>query len=329
MTRNPLRTALHALIAAAFMSLAAPGLYAQDAAFPSKPITLVIPFPPGGATDITARPFASKLQEAFDKPVIVENKPGAGGNIGSVAVRNAAPDGYTILLAGVFLTVNPAVSKNAGYDPVRDFIPLGVGAEMPIVLIGSPTLAANSIQELIALAKAKPNTLNGASIGSGSLSHLVLVLFNRQAKVDIQHVPYPGSAKGKADVMGGRVEIMFDSVASALPQIQANQVKALAITSPRRINELPNVPTVDEIGVSGVEAVAWNAFFVPAKTPKAIVDRLSTELRKIAADPAIRSQFASRGLYITSTTPEAFATKVAAETAKWSELAQASGARMD
>jgi tripartite-type tricarboxylate transporter receptor subunit TctC len=307
--------------------LSAGGAAAQN--WPAKPVTVVVPFAPGGATDITARTYAAHLQSVFGQTFVVENRAGGGGNIGAMAVKSAPADGHTIMLGASFLTVNPALYPNAGYETLKDFVPLGVGIEAPVVLVVKPDLAVNSVRELVTLAKTRAGGLNGASPGAGTLSHIALVLLNHREGISITHVPYRGSAPAKTDVMAGRVDMMFDTVASTLPQIRERQLKALAVTSAARVANLPDTPTMQEAGIKDFVVVPWNVFFVRAGTPQPIVDRLSAEMAKFAALPETKAYFAARGLDVIVATPAAFAERVARESREYGEMIRISGAKPD
>jgi tripartite-type tricarboxylate transporter receptor subunit TctC len=316
-----------ALCVVAVAMLVGVGAVAQT--WPSKPITLIVPFAPGGATDITARTYAKHLEGTLGQPVVIENKPGAGGNLGAQFVKAAPADGYTIMLGASFLTVNPALYANAGFETLKDFTPLGAGVEAPVVLVTKRDLPVTSTRELIALAKSRAGALNAASPGAGTLSHIALVLLNQREGTDIAHIPYRGSAPAKTDVMGGRVDMMFDTVASMLPQIKEGQVKALAVTTAQRVANLPDTPTMAQAGVKDFVVVPWNVFFVRQGTPQPIVDRLSRELATFAGMPSTKAFFAERGLDVIVATPAAFAERVARESREFGEMIRLSGAKAD
>lgn len=319
-----------AVVAGLFTLVAGSGpAAAQAPAWPSRPITIVVPFAPGGATDITARAYGKHLEGALGQPVVIESKPGAGGNLGAQFVKAAPADGHTIMLGASFLTVNPALYANAGFDTLRDFRPLGSGVEAPVVLITKRDLPATSTRELIALAKSRPGALNAASPGAGTLSHIALVLLNQREGLQIAHIPYRGSAPAKTDVVSGQVDMMFDTVASSLPQIREGQVKALAVTTAQRVASLPDTPTMEQSGVKDFVVVPWNVFFVRQGTPQPIVDRLARELAAFAAMPSTKAFFAERGLDVISVSPAAFAERVARESREFGEMVRISGAKAD
>ncbi|MET0858324.1 MAG: tripartite tricarboxylate transporter substrate binding protein, partial [Telluria sp.] len=283
-------------MACAFNALAAD-------AYPSKPIKWVVPFPPGGAMDVIARTLGDKLARSMKQPVIIENRPGAGGAIGSGVVAKAEPDGHTMMIVSIGHAVNPSIYPKLAYDATRDFEPVSLVGIVPNVLVAHPAVKANNVKELIALAKAQPGKITYASAGNGTTVHLSAELFNSMAGVDIMHVPYKGSAPAVTDLMGGQVNIMFDSVSSAKPYIDSGKLKALAVTTSKRSSVLPNVPTIAEAGLPGYELSGWYAVFVPAKTPKPIVDRLNAELVKALKETDVRARFTQIGAEPVGSTP--------------------------
>jgi len=323
-----IRIAVMAVALCAAMSGVSP-VSAQAPAWPSRPITIVVPFAPGGATDITARAYGKHLEGALGQPVIIESKPGAGGNLGAQFVKAAPADGHTIMLGASFLTVNPALYANAGFETLRDFRPLGSGVEAPVVLVTKRDLPVASTRELVTLARSRAGGLNAASPGAGTLSHIALVLLNHREGLQIAHIPYRGSAPAKTDVLSGQVDMMFDTVASMLPQIRGGQVKALAVTTAQRVINLPDTPTMEQAGVKDFVVVPWNVFFVRHGTPQPIVDRLARELAAFAAMPSTKAFFAERGLDVISTSPDVFAERVARESREFGEMVRISGARAD
>jgi tripartite-type tricarboxylate transporter receptor subunit TctC len=298
--------------------------------YPSKAVQIVVPFAPGGATDIVARLVAAKLNERLGQPVVIENRPGAGGNIGAAVAAKAAPDGYTMFMGTISThAINPSLYAKLGYDPVRDFAPVSLLTSVPLVLVVHPGLGARSIKDVIALAKAKPGELTYASPGAGTALHLAGELFKTLAGVDIVHVPYKGSAPALTDVMAGRVSLMFDTSLSALPHVKGGKLHALAVTTARRSPMLPELPTVTEAGVPGFEVSAWNGVLVPAGTPRDVVGRLATEIAAIMKLPDVRDRLGAQGAEAIGSTPDEFARYIAAETAKWAVVVRASGARVD
>jgi len=328
--RSMSRHWLQCLLGASLAALAAFALAQAPAAYPSKPIRLVVPFPPGGATDILAREVAKHLTDAWGQSVVVDNRPGAGGNIGSELVAKAAPDGYTLEMGTVGThAINASLYSKMPYDHIKDFVPVILVAGVPNVLEVNPSLPVNSVQELIAYAKANPNKLNFASSGAGTSIHLSGELFKVMAGVQMTHVPYKGSAPALADLIGGQVQLMFDNLPPSLPQIKAGKLRALAVTSAARAPALPDVPTVAEAGLPGFEASSWFGLLAPAGTPPAIVTKLNAEIAKWLTSPEAKEKLASVGANIAGGTPEDFARHIQAETAKWAKVVKESGAKVD
>lgn len=290
----------------------------------------MVPFPAGGNTDIYARPIAQKLGELLGQPVVVDNRPGAGGSIGGELVAKAPPDGYT-LIAGTTSTfgIGPNLYRNLPYDPVRDFTPVILGSLAPNMLIVHPSVPAQSIKELIALANAKPGSLNFASAGNGTSSHVAGELFKSMAKVELVHVPYKGTGQAMTDLLSGQVHMIFDSFATALPQARSGKLRALAVTGARRVEQMPDVPTMSEAGVPGYEITAWFAIFAPANTPRDVVARLNAELNKVLQMPDIRATWAAQGAEIGGGPPERLASHVQSELAKWGKLVREANIRVD
>ena len=312
----------------ALLALVATAASAQT--YPTKPIRLVVPFPPGGATDILARDVAQKLTEAWGQQVIVDNRPGAGGNIGSELVAKAAPDGYTLEMGTVGThAINASLYAKMPYDHVKDFAPVILVAGVPNVLVVNPALPANSVAELIAYAKANPGKLNFASSGNGTSIHLSGELFKFMAGVQMTHVPYKGSAPALQDLIGGQVQLMFDNLPPSLPQIKAGKLRALAVTSLARAPALPDVPTMAEAGLPGYEASSWFGVLAPAGTPPAIVAKLNAEIARWLATPEAKEKLSKQGANAAGGTPEDFAKHIAAETAKWAKVVKDSGAKID
>ncbi len=315
-------------IVGALLVLLASGAWAQ--AYPTKPIRLVVPFPPGGATDILARNVAQKLTEAWGQQVIVDNRPGAGGNIGSELVAKSAPDGYTLEMGTVGThAINASLYAKMPYDHVKDFVPVILVAGVPNVLVVNPSVPVNSVAELISYAKANPGKLNFASSGNGTSIHLSGELFKVMAGVQITHIPYKGSAPAMQDLLGGQVQLMFDNLPPSLPQIKAGKLKALAVTSATRAAALPDVPTMAEAGLPGFEASSWFGVLAPAGTPPAIVAKLNAEIGKWLASPEAKEKLLALGANAAGGTPEDFAKHIQAETAKWAKVVKESGAKVD
>jgi tripartite-type tricarboxylate transporter receptor subunit TctC len=299
---------------------------AQAQSYPSRPVKFVVPYPPGGAADILARLIGQRLSEKLGQPVVIENKPGAGTAIGTDAVAKSAPDGTTILMGTVSShALAPAMNANVGYDPVKDFAPISLVASLPFVLVVHPEVPAKSVGELVALAKREPGKLNCSSAGNGTSNHLACELFKSMTGTNIVHVPYRGSAPALADVIAGQITMMFDLTLTSLPQIQSGTVRGLAITTPKRSQLAPNLPTVAESGVPGYGVDAWFGVFAPAKTPDAIVNRLNSDIVAIMKLPEMSEKLAAQGAEPLTSTPAAFAAYVAEEAAKWGKVIKASG----
>jgi tripartite-type tricarboxylate transporter receptor subunit TctC len=298
--------------------------------YPDKPIRLVVPFPAGGTTDILARAVGQKLGEHLGQQVVVDNKPGAGGNIGSDIVAKSAPDGYTLVMGTVGThAINASLYKKMPYDHIKDFVPVSLVALVPNILVVHPSVPANSVKELIAYAKANPGKLNFASSGNGTSIHLSGELFKTTAGVEMTHVPYKGSAPAVTDLLGGQVQLMFDNMPSALPHVKAGKLKALGVTTAKRFPAAPDIPTIAEAGVPGYEASSWFGVLAPAGTPKEIVNKLSSEIAKILQTPEIKERLLSQGAEPVGNTPDQFAAFIKAETAKWAKVVKESGATVD
>jgi tripartite-type tricarboxylate transporter receptor subunit TctC len=313
---------------AAFACAFALGTAADE--FPSRPITIVVAYQPGGANDIMARAVAKQLSAAVGQPVLVENKPGAGGNLGATYVARSAPNGYTILNAPIsLLSINQWLYKDLQYNAERDFAPVTEIGSVPNMLIVSNTLPVSNVKELIAYAKANPGKLNFASMGTGTTGHLSGELFKMMAGVQMTHVPYKGSGPALADLLGGHVQLMFDNLPTALPLAREGKVKGIAVTSRTRHPLAPDVPTLDELGLSGFEASPWFGFVVPSGTPKPIVERLHAELVKALRDPEVAQSLGKVGLSIVASSPAEFAAFISSESQRWRQVVERSGAKQD
>jgi tripartite-type tricarboxylate transporter receptor subunit TctC len=319
---------LHKLMVATAFAVLAAGVQAQS--YPDKPIRLVCPFPPGGAVDIASRAVAHELAQILGQPVTVDNRPGAGGNIGADIVAKSAPDGYTILMttSGI-MAINPALYSRLPFNTLKDFAPVSMVVSLDNVLVVNPSLAVMSVKELIALAKARPGKLTYASSGNGTSIHLSAELFKSMTGVDMLHIPYKGSAPAITDLLGGQVDMMFDNIPSSLPQIKAGKLRALAVTGAKRSPLMPGVPTIAEAGVPGYDSYVWFGIVAPAGTPPAIIARLNAALVKAAATPSFRSRLTEQGYDVLSSTPEQMASNIRSEIAKWGKIVKASGARVD
>jgi tripartite-type tricarboxylate transporter receptor subunit TctC len=316
------------VLAIVVAALATPLAFAQ-ATYPSKPVRLVVPFPAGGTTDLLARAAGQKLSEAWGQQVIVDNRPGAAGNIGSELVAKAAPDGYTLLMGTVGThAINPSLYAKMPYDHVKDFVPVILVAGVPNVLVVNPGLPVNSVAELIAYAKANPGKLNFASSGSGTSIHLSGELFKAMTGVEMTHVPYKGSAPALTDLMGGQVQLMFDNLPSSLAFIKAGKLRALGVTSAARAMALPDAPAVADT-VPGFEASSWFGILAPAGTPREVVMKINAETAKWLASPDAKEKLASQGANAAGGSPDVFAKHIQTETAKWAKVVKDSGAKVD
>jgi tripartite-type tricarboxylate transporter receptor subunit TctC len=303
--------------------------FAQAQEWPSKQVRFVVPFPPGGTTDILARVVGQNLGESFGQGFVIDNRGGAGGNIGAAEVAKAAPDGYTILMGTPGTqAINQYIYAKMPYNTEKDFAPVSFVARVPNVVVVHPGLGLKSIQDLVAHAKANPGKINSASPGPGSTGHLSLELFKTLAGVQIQHVPYKGSGPALNDLIGGQVQMTIDNLPSALPHIQAGRLTALGVTTEQKVAVLPEVPTVASV-VRGYEASSWFVVMAPAGTPEPIVRRLSAEIDKILKKPAVLERMKSLGADPVGGTPEQLAAHIASESKKWRDVARISGAKLD
>ena len=328
MNFSPLRRTLLAATVGTACAFAGPS-FAQDK-WPSKPITYVVAFPAGGTTDVLARLIAQKLGPALGTTVIVENRAGAGGNIGSDYVAKAAPDGYTILGGTISShAINVSLYPKLPYDPVKSFSPVAlIGTNANVLVVGASS-PYKTVQELTAAAKAKPGSISFASAGNGTSQHLSGELYKSIAGLDMVHVPYKGSAPAIQDVIGGQVPMMFDTSVVAMPFIESGKVRALAVTSSKRAATLPNVPTMAESGVTGYDLQSWQAIFAPAGVPAPILSRLQTEVGKILKSPEIVERLGKLGMEASTMTPEQFAAFQVAEIAKWAKVIKAGNTKID
>ncbi|WP_370641740.1 tripartite tricarboxylate transporter substrate binding protein [Cupriavidus sp. MP-37] len=306
---------------------AAPPVLAQS--FPARPVRLVVPYPPGGPTDIVARVVGQKLSERLGQPLVVENRPGAGGNIGAEAVARAAPDGYTLLVATTAHAINMTLFRKPGYDTRKDFAPVSLLTRGPLVLVTAPATPAANVAELIAMARARPGQVTFASSGNGQSTHLAAELFNSMAGVRMTHVPYKGSAPALTDVMGGQATVMFDTMLSAMPFVRDGKLRALAVTGAQRSPAAPDTPTIAQSGLPGYEATAWNALLAPAGTPPAVLETIAAALKSVLDDADVRARFATQGFAAEWTSPPATAKFLDQEIDKWARVVKASGATID
>jgi tripartite-type tricarboxylate transporter receptor subunit TctC len=322
---------LLAAVAVALMALSP----VQAQTWPAKAVRIVVPFPPGGTTDIVARSLGVELQRMWQHPVVIENRPGAGGNIGADLVAKSAPDGYTLLMGTVGThAINAALFAQSGakmpFDPAKDFVPITLAASVPNVMVVNSKLPVNTVAEFIAYAKAHPGQLNMASSGNGTSIHLTGELFKTVTGTYMVHFPYRGSAPAVTDLIAGNMNVMFDNLPSALPHIKSGRLKALAVTSRTRSPALPNVPTIEEAaGLKGFDASSWFGLFAPAGTPRAIVDKVQADVAKALALPEVRERFLAQGADPGGNTPEQFTAFIRAETDKWTRVVKFSNAKVD
>jgi tripartite-type tricarboxylate transporter receptor subunit TctC len=304
------------------------GAQAPDS-WPSRPIRFILPFPPGGGTDILGRLIAERLTANLGQPVVTENRGGAGGNVGAEAAAKSAPDGYTIVLVAPSLTISPSLYSKLNYDPVKDFAPVSLVATVPNVMVTNPAVPANTLAEFIRLAKSKPGEMNFGSGGSGTSNHLAGELFNIVAGVKLVHVPYKGVNLAMNDVLSGRIQLVVIGIPATVPNIKAGKLRALALVAPRRSPVLPDVPTVAEAGLPNFEVTTWYGILAPAGTPRPIVVRLNAELAKIMHSPELKERLDALATDPVTSTPEEFAGLIKREIAKWREVVREAGLKAD
>jgi tripartite-type tricarboxylate transporter receptor subunit TctC len=318
---------LRPLITLILIAFAALPAWSQS--YPSHPVRIIVPFAAGGPADIYARVVGQRLQEALGQAFVVEDRPGGGSVVGTDAVAKSAPDGYTLLMMSNTHTVNESLISNKPFQLLRDFVPVAPVNYSDLVLVVHPSVRANTLKELIALAKSKPHVLNYASSGPGTPYHMAGELFKAMAGLDIVHVPYKGSSGARTDILGGQVQMMFDAITTMAPNVRAGKLKALGTTGKVRSPVLPEVPTVAEAGVPGYEAVIWLGIMAPAGTPKPIVERLNAEIRKIVHSPEIKEAWAKQGAAPMSMSTEEFGQYLREDIAKWANIVKISGAKVD
>ncbi len=315
-----MKSILHLASLALFaVSLAAIADPASPDTYPNKPIRIIVPFPAGGSADTLSRIIGQKMTESWGQQVLVDNRPGAGGNIGTDAAAKSAPDGYTLLLTPSSIASNPSLYRKLPYDPVKDFVPVAEVGWTPMILVVHPSVPANSVKELIALAKSKPGQINYASAGNGTTNHLAGEVFKHMAGIDLVHIPYKGNPLAVLDVLSGQVPVMFDFVITSLPHVKAGKLRALAVTDAKRIPQLPDVPTVSESGVPGFEAGTWFAVFAPAGTPQALVTKLNKEIVRILNLPDVKERLYQQGAEPRPSTPAQLAKHLQQDMAKWAK----------
>jgi tripartite-type tricarboxylate transporter receptor subunit TctC len=320
-------------IVSAFLLTAAMGLWLAPAAaaeYPTRPVSLIVAFTPGGPSDVLARIVGKKIGELLGQPIVIENKPGAGGNIAAELVARAAPDGYTLLMGNnSILATNASLYRKVGYDAEKDFAPISLIGSQANILVVNPALPVKSMAELIALAKAKPGQINFASSGYGAAAHLAGELFKTQAHIDIIHVAYKGAAPALQDVIAGHVQMMFATAASVVGHVKDGLVRPLAVTTPARTAVLPDIPTVAELGIAGFDATTWHGLVAPAGTPPEVIDALHRAAITALNDPETRKALIGLGVDVVGSSPQEFAAYIKSEIPKWSAVVQAAGARLD
>ena len=314
-------------LAALAITLFTPALGAQP--YPSKPVRLIVPFAAGGSTDLLARTLATKLQESLGQTVIVDNRPGAGGNIGTEAAAKAAPDGYTLLMGTNANAVNHSLYTNLRFDFLRDFEPISKVCSFLFILSLHPSVPANSVAELIALAKKRPGELTFSSAGVGTGSHLAGELFNIMADVKLVHVPYKGNAPSVTDLLGGQVSLSFINAIVVLPHLKSGKLRGLAVSSLQRFPVMPEMPTISEAGLPDFEAVGWNGLFAPSGTPREVIQRLNAETVRILKSPEIREKLVAQGAIVEGTSADDLAAFLRVDVERWSKTIKASGAKAD
>jgi tripartite-type tricarboxylate transporter receptor subunit TctC len=330
----PFPTGVRPMVAVSLLGLSGlyllPSLQAHAQAYPAKPIRLVVPFPPSGGTDVLARIITPKFAEALAQQVVIDNRSGANGNVGTELVARAAPDGYTLLLnGGGTLAVNPSLYSKLPYDSLRDFAPISLVVLQPSVLVVHPSVPAKSVAELIALARTRPGQLNFASSGSGSLAHLSAEIFKTMAKVDMVHVPYKGAGPSMADLIAGQVHLVFASSPSVMPHVRNGKLRALGVTTAKRARATPEVPTIAEAGVPGFEVTGWYGLLAPAGTPASIVDRLNSDLIRVLGNAEVEEKLVGQGLEVATSTPKAFGEFIRTEIAKYAKVVKEAGVKVD
>jgi tripartite-type tricarboxylate transporter receptor subunit TctC len=314
--------------AAALLALAAPA-FAQGPAYPAKPITMVVPFPPGGPTDLVARVLAQKIGEQMGQSILVDNRAGANGNIGAQLVAKAPADGYTILYNTSSITLSPALYKSVSYDVQKDFAPVALVAVVPLALVVHPSIPANNVKEFVAYAKAHPGKLSYGSAGNGNVTHLGAFQFVQANGLEATHVPYKGSAPADVDLVGNQIQFMTDTVNSVMGFVRDKRLKMLAVTTSRRMTLFPDVPTLAESGMPGFEVGAWQGVMVPAGTPPAVVERLNAEIVKALKSPDVRERLALQGAEPLGSTPQEYGAYVKKELTRWAGVVKATGVTLD
>lgn len=327
---NPMHVDRRQVLAWTSLALATASAGAQPVAFPQKPVRIVVPYPTGGSNDVIARLLAQQLQGAWGQPVVVENKPGAAGNIGAADVAKSAPDGYSLLLTNInIVSMNPGLMAKMPFDPQRDFAPISLLGTTALALAVHPSVPANDVKELIALAQREPGKLNYASSGNGSPQHMSAEMFKAMSKTNLTHVPYRGAAPAVTDLLAGQVQVSIGSVNQLIPHVRAGKLKALAVTSRKRLVQLPDVPTLDEAGVPGYESEIWLGLAAPAGTPAAVIDQLNAAVRKAMAAPAVVDKLKSQGIEVLISTPDEMRQRGLADLKRWGDIIRTAGIKVD
>jgi tripartite-type tricarboxylate transporter receptor subunit TctC len=315
------------IVLACVILLLATGVGAQQ--YPNRAVRIVVPFPPGGTSDILARTIGARLSEPFGQPVVIDNRPGAGGNIAAEHVAKSPPDGYTLIMGTSSLAISQSLYRKLNYDLLRDFAPITQAVNYANLLVVHPSTGFSSVSDLLAAAKAKPGALSYGTAGNGTPPHMTGELFKSYTNVDIQHIPYKGGAPAIADLIAGQIPIMFDNVPPLLPHVRSGRIKALAVTSLRRVDVLPDVPSLHELGLKDFDAVGWNGILAPAGTPREVIKRVHGDVVRILRLPDVRDQLTAQGADIVANTPEEFAAWIRGEVKKWAEVIRISGAKVD
>jgi tripartite-type tricarboxylate transporter receptor subunit TctC len=310
-----------------FLALMSCSIWAQS--WPNKPVRMIIAFPPGGPTDLVSRVLAQRLSEQLGQQVIVDNKPGAGGNLAAELAARATPDGYTIFYNTSAIVIGPALYGKVNYDTLKDFAPVALTASVPMVLVVNPQLPARSVKEFLDLAKSRPGALNYSSSGTGTITHLASAMMSTQTGIQTQHIPYKGSAPGLVDLAAGQTQFMIDTINTVLPYVRDNRLRGLAVTSSKRSTLLPDLPTLAESGMPGFDAAAWQGIVVPTGTPADIIQKLNAEVNKALAHPDVRARLAAQGAEILGGTTTEYANHLRTEMPRWAKAVKDSGAKAE
>ena len=319
---------LHTVLVLVLLALAAAGT-AQAQAYPAKPVRFIIPFPPGGPTDIMGRLAAQRLTEAWGVQVVADNRAGAGGNIGSELCAKSPPDGYTVCMLTVAQSISPSIYPRLGFDPLKDLAPVTLMAILPSLLMVHPSLPVKNVKELVALAKAKPGVLTYASTGNGTSPHMLMEMFKWLAGVDLVHVPYKGASPAMIDQISGQIDVAFSTAIAALPFVQQGKVRAIAVSTRDRFPPLPNLPTVAESGVKGFDGSSWQGVVMPANTPRDMILKVNAELAKMLKSPDMKEKILQQGGIASGSSPEEFTAFLKMETDKWAKVAKAAKVRVE